>query len=84
MPEIAIRDAFGEALHHIGTKNSNVVVLESDVGSSTKSNLFGSAFPDRYFNIGIAELNMTAMATGFVLNGILLLVNILRERQVIG
>ena len=60
----AIRDVYGEVLVEIGEENKDVVVLEADVGSSSKSILFGKRFPDRYFNVGIAEANMAAMAAG--------------------
>jgi len=63
----AMREAYGEALVELGKKNSKVVVLDADVSSSTRSTLFGQAFPDRFFNIGIAEGNMAAIAAGFTL-----------------
>ena len=62
--KIAIRDAYGEALKELGAKNKNVVVLDADVSSSSKSSLFGAQYPDRFFNVGIAEANMVAMAAG--------------------
>lgn len=62
---VAIRDAYGEALRELGKVNENVVALEADVGNSTKSILFGNEFPERYFNVGISELNMVNMAAGF-------------------
>lgn len=62
--KIAIRDAYGAALKELGEKNDKVVVLECDLGGSTKSAVFGKAFPERFFNLGIAELNMAAMAGG--------------------
>lgn len=65
----AIRDAYGEALAELGKENSSIVVLEADVGSSSKSILFGKAFPERYFNVGIAEGNMASMAAGFASSG---------------
>jgi transketolase len=65
----AIRDAYGEALLKIGGENENIVVLEADVGSSSKSILFGKQYPNRYFNVGIAEGNMAAMAAGFATAG---------------
>jgi transketolase len=60
----AIRDAYGETLAQLGGENQKIVVLEADVGNSSKSILFGKKFPDRYFNVGIAEANMVAMAAG--------------------
>lgn len=72
---IAIRDAYGDALAKLGAQNENVVVLEADVGGSTKSCVFGGKFPDRYFNVGIAELGMTAMSAGFARCGKIPFVN---------
>lgn len=69
--EIAIRDAYGAALAELGKENQQVVVLEADVGSSSKSIEFGKKFPERYFNVGIAELNMNAMAAGFAASGLI-------------
>jgi transketolase len=68
---IAIRDAYGDALAELGAKNEKVIVLEADVGSSSKSIVFGKAFPDRYYNVGISELNMNAMAAGFASCGLI-------------
>jgi len=71
MSMIAIRDAYGDALAELGAKNKKVVVLEADVGSSSKSIVFGKTFPDRYYNVGISELNMNAMAAGFASCGLI-------------
>ena len=73
--KVAIRDAYGAALEKLGRQNPKVVALEADVGSSTKSIVFGKAFPDRYFNVGIAELNMMSMAAGFASSGLIPFVN---------
>ncbi len=73
--KIAIRDAFGEALKELGAKNDKVVALEADVGGSTKSILFGKEYPDRYFNVGISELNMVNMSAGLALEGFIPYVN---------
>lgn len=72
---IAIRDAYGEALQELGRENEKIVVLEADVGSSTKSVLFGKEFPERYFNVGISEFNMVSMSTGFASQGFIPFVN---------
>jgi transketolase len=71
----AIRDAYGEALLKIGGENKDIVVLEADVGGSSKSILFGKEYPERYFNVGIAEGNMVAMAAGFASAGKIAFVN---------
>ena len=60
----AIRDVYGESLAKYGQENQNVVVLDADVSGSTKSAVFGKACPDRFFNMGIAEAGMTAVAAG--------------------
>lgn len=66
---IAMRDSFGEALVELGEENPEVVVLDADVSSSTKTLLFGKAFPDRFFNFGIAEANMMDVAAGLAATG---------------
>lgn len=71
----AIRDAYGVALRELGKVNEKVVVLEADVGGSTKSVLFGKEFPERYFNVGISELNMVNMSAGLALEGFIPYVN---------
>ncbi len=73
--QIAIRDAFGQALKELGAVEERIVVLEADVGGSTKSILFGKEFPGRYFNVGISELNMVNMSAGFALTGMIPFVN---------
>ncbi len=67
--KIAIRDAFGEALVDLGYKNDKVVVLDADVSHSTKTIKFKEKFPDRFFNIGVAEANMMNIAAGFATCG---------------
>ena len=63
MPK-AIRDVYGSVLAELGEKNQNIVVLDADLSGSTKSAVFGKAHPDRFFNMGISELNMVATAAG--------------------
>ncbi|MCC8190386.1 MAG: transketolase family protein [Planctomycetes bacterium] len=62
---IALRDAYGQALLQYGGPNPDVVVLDADVSASSKSCFFAAAHPERFFNVGIAESNMTGMAAGF-------------------
>lgn len=69
MANKAIRDAFGEALLKLGREREDIVVLDADVASSSKSILFGKEFPERFFNVGIAEANMAGMAAGMALMG---------------
>ena len=60
----ASRDGFGEALIEIGEQNSQVVVLSADVSSSTRCDAFEKKFPERFFQIGIAEQNLAGIAAG--------------------
>ncbi|HHX59240.1 MAG TPA: transketolase family protein [Epulopiscium sp.] len=71
----AIRDAYGETLVKLGKDNKNIVVLDADVSGSTKSGLFGAAYPERFFNVGIAEAGMTSMAGGLSTTGKIPFVN---------
>ena len=61
---IATRTAFGEALVEIAKERNDIVVLDADVASSTKTSIFKEAFPDRFFEMGIAEQNMMGVAAG--------------------
>ena len=61
----AIREVYGEALVKYGRDNPDVVVLDADVSASTRTALFQAACPERFFNVGVAEANMAAMAAGF-------------------
>ena len=64
-----MRMGYGEALLELGRVNPKVVALEADLGKSTMSNMFGAEFPDRYFQMGIAEANMISAAAGLALTG---------------
>ncbi|MEA4853682.1 MAG: transketolase C-terminal domain-containing protein [Christensenella sp.] len=70
-----IREVYGEALVKYGKDDPRVVVLDADVSGSTKSAIFKAACPERFFNVGIAEANMTAMAAGFAASGKIPFVN---------
>ncbi|MFC1616559.1 transketolase family protein, partial [Patescibacteria group bacterium] len=63
------RQAWAEALIELGEKDPNVVVLDADLSKSTLTNLFGEKFPNRHFNMGIAEQNMINVAGGLSLTG---------------
>ena len=65
----ATRDAYGEALCELGAENPRVVAMDADLSKSTKSGVFGKKFPDRYWNIGIQEMNMVGMACGLANTG---------------
>lgn len=71
----AIRDAYGETLVKLGKDNKDIVVLDADVAGSTKSGLFGKAYPERFFNVGIAEAGMVSMAGGLSTTGKIPFVN---------
>ncbi len=58
------REAYGEALCELGAQNNNIVALTADLAGSTKTSMFAKKFPDRHFNAGIAENNMTGIAAG--------------------
>ena len=58
------RQSYGEALVEIGKNNENIVVLDADLSAATKTNLFAKEFPERFFNMGIAEQDMIGTAAG--------------------
>lgn len=65
----ATRQSYGEALEHLGEINSKVIVLDADLASATKTNIFAKKFPDRFFDMGIAEQNMIGTAAGLATCG---------------
>ena len=65
----ATREAYGEALVELGKINENVVVLDADLSGSTKTSVFKKAFPERHFNVGIAEADLIGTAAGFAACG---------------
>ena len=67
--KVATRQSFGEALVAIGEENKNIVSLDADLSGATKSNMFAKKFPERFFNIGIAEQDMISTAAGFATCG---------------
>jgi len=58
------RDLYGKTLLELGRKDSDVVALDADLSGSTRTSLFGKEFPERFFNMGVAEQNMMATAAG--------------------
>ena len=60
----ATRQSYGEALAELGKENKDVVVLDADLSSATKTSIFAKEFPDRFFDIGIAEQDMMGTAVG--------------------
>lgn len=69
MPAKATRDAFGETLAKLGEKYQDVVVLDADLAKSTKSEMFAKKYPERFFEMGIAEANMIGTGAGLALAG---------------
>lgn len=65
----ATRQSFGEELANIGEKNDQIVVLDADLSSATKTNIFAKRFPSRFFDMGIAEQNMIGTAAGLATCG---------------
>ena len=60
----ATRESYGEALLEIGRGNQNIVVLDADLSTATKTDIFAKEFPERFFDIGIAEADMMGTAAG--------------------
>lgn len=67
--KIATRQSYGEALVELGKENKNVVVLDADLSTATKTNMFAKEFPDRFFDMGISEQDMMGTAAGFATCG---------------
>ena len=67
--DIATRKAYGDALVSVGSRNRHVVALDGEVGNSTHAGEFARAFPDRYFEMFIAEQQLVAAATGLSVRG---------------
>ena len=65
----AMRNAYGEALVELGASNPRIVVLGADTTDSMKSGMFGAKYPDRFFNLGIAEQNLIGVAAGLAFGG---------------
>lgn len=62
--KIATRESFGNSLKELGKENENIVVLDADLAGATKTSIFKKEFPDRFFDMGIAESNMVSVAAG--------------------
>jgi transketolase len=67
----SLREAFGEALADIGRREPRLVVLDGDLGSSTRADIFEEAHPDRFFQMGIAEQNLVGAAAGMATLGLI-------------
>lgn len=67
--KMATRQAYGKALVELGKKYQNLVVMDADLSKSTMTAEFGKTYPDRFFNMGIAEQNLYGAAAGIALSG---------------
>lgn len=67
--KIPTRQSYGETLVELGKENEKIVVLDADLAGATKTNLFAKEYPNRFFNMGIAEANMLATAAGLATCG---------------
>jgi transketolase len=67
--KIATRESYGRALTELGREHEDIVVMDADLAGSTKSGMFQKEFPDRFFDVGIAEANMTGIAAGLAASG---------------
>ena len=65
----SIREAFGNKLAQLGEKFPNIVVLDADVSASTQTKIFAKKFPERFFDVGIAEQDLIGTAAGLALTG---------------
>jgi len=69
MNERHMREAYGEALVELGETNPDIVVLDADLSPSTKTCMFAEKFPDRFFDVGVAEANLISVAAGLASSG---------------
>ena len=69
-PKAATRDAYGEALAELGAELEGLVVLDADLSGSTRTKAFAKAYPERFFNMGVAEANMMGTAAGLAASGL--------------
>lgn len=69
MEQLYQRDIYGQTLVELGRHNKDIVVLDADLSSSTRTGLFAKEFPERFFNFGVAEQNMMATAAGLAACG---------------
>jgi transketolase len=67
--KIATRQSYGEALAELGKENEKIVVLDADLSKTTKTCIFAETFPDRFFDVGIAEQNLMGVAAGLANSG---------------
>ena len=70
LKKVATRDSYGNALKELGAEHPDLVVLDADLAGATKTGTFKKAFPDRFFDCGIAEANMICIAAGMSTAGL--------------
>ena len=69
--KVATRESYGNALKELGAKNPKVVVLDADLANATKTQVFQKAYPDRFFDCGIAESNLMCVSAGLASLGLI-------------
>ncbi len=69
MEKMATRESFGQELEKLGKENEKIVVLDADLSTATKTNIFAKSIPERFFDMGIAEQNMVSTAAGMAACG---------------
>ncbi len=69
--KIATRESYGNALKELGATNPNIIVLDADLAGATKTDIFKKAYPERFFDCGIAEGNMMGIAAGLSTTGLI-------------
>lgn len=67
--KLSLREYYGKTLVEMGGKNKDIVVLDSDLSTSTKTSMFAKKFPDRFFNVGVSEQDMIGTAAGLAAGG---------------
>jgi transketolase len=67
--KIATREAYGKALVELGAQHDDLIVLDADLSCSTKTNLFAAKYPERFYNLGVAEQNLIGWAAGMATCG---------------
>ncbi|MFO8143817.1 MAG: transketolase family protein, partial [Dehalococcoidales bacterium] len=67
--KVSLRETYGQTLLELGRENPDIVVLDADLASSTMTKYFGSEFPERFFDCGIAEQDMIGIAAGMAASG---------------
>ena len=81
--KIATRESYGNALVELGKEHEDLIVLDADLAGATKTSIFKKAFPERHWDIGIAEANMTGIAAGLATCGkVSVLLRCLRRAEI--